>query len=183
MIKRTASNGIPASIIADAGPALPFHFESDVDVNAPADAVFALLDDHSRLSAHMTQPSWMMAGSVMTLTFDAAGGRAVGAKINLQGRVLGIPLLVEEIVTERNPPQRKVWTTTGRTQLVVIGSYRMGFEIVPNTQSSHLRVFIDYAHPDGYFTYWLGRLLGATYARWCTQRMTGDAVTHFRKPA
>ena len=182
MINRTASNGIPASTIADAGPALPFHFESDIDVNAPADAVFALLDDHSRLSAHMTQPSWMMAGSVITLKFDAAFGRAVGAKISLHGRVLGIPLSVEEVVTERNPPLRKVWITTGRTQLVVIGSYRMGFEIVPGTQSSHLRVFIDYAYLDGYLTYWLGCLLGATYARWCTQRMTGDAGTHFRDP-
>ena len=182
MINRTASTGKSAITKAGAELALPFHFESDVDVNAPADAVFALLDDHSRLSAHMTQPSWMMAGSVITLKFDAAFGRAVGAKISLHGRVLGIPLSVEEVVTERNPPLHKVWTTIGRTQLVVIGSYRMGFEIAPRAQSSHLRVFIDYAYPDGYLTYWLGRLLGATYARWCTQRMTGDAATHFRDP-
>ena len=168
---------------AEADPALPFHFESDIDVNAPADAVFALLDDHSRLSAHMTQPSWMMAGSVMTLKFDAAIGRAEGAKISLHGRVLGVPLSVEEIVIERNPPSRKVWSTIGRTQLVVIGSYRMGFEIVPSVQSSHLRVFIDYAYPDGPISYWLGRLFGTFYARWCTQRMTDDAAMHFRQPA
>ena len=41
---------------------LPFHFESNIDVNAAASDIFTLLDDHSRLSAHMTKPSWMMAG-------------------------------------------------------------------------------------------------------------------------
>ena len=179
MINRATSAGIPASTIADDFPALPLHFESDVYVNAPAEDVFALLDDHGRLSAHMTRPSWMMAGSVMTLEFDASKGRAVGAKISLYGRVLGIPLFVEEIVTERNPPLRKVWNTIGKPQLMVIGSYRMGYQITPGIQSSHLRVFIDYANPDGPFSRWLGRIFGIFYARWCTQRMTTDAVKHF----
>ena len=160
---------------------LPFHFESDVELNAPADAVFTFLDDHSRLSAHMTKPSWMMAGSVMTLEFDASNGRTVGAKISLQGRVLGIPLSVEEIVTERNAPLRKVWNTIGKPQLLVVGPYSMGFEITPGTLTSSLRVFIDYALPDGVISYWLGRLFGNFYARWCTQRMTNDAATHFQE--
>ena len=161
---------------------LPFHFESNIDLNAAAGDIFTLLDDHSRLSAHMTKPSWMMAGSVMTLKFDASGGHAVGAIIRLTGQVLGIPLSVEEVVTERNPPQRKVWNTIGRPQLMVIGSYRMGYEITPTTTSSHLRVFIDYAPPDGTITHWLGRLFGKTYARWCTQRMANDAKLYFKKP-
>ena len=117
----------------------------------------------------------------MTLEFDAAKGRAVGALIRLTGRVLGIPLSVEEVVTERNPPQRKVWNTIGRPQLMVIGPYRMGFEITPTSTSSRLRVFIDYALPDGPVSYWLGRLFGNFYARWYTQRMTNDAATHFNE--
>lgn len=163
-------------------PALPFHFESEVDLNATAGSIFSLLDDHSRLSAHMTKPSWMMAGSVMTLEFDASDGRAVGAFIRLTGRVLGIPLSVEEVITERNPPQRKVWNTIGRPQLMVIGPYRMGYEITPTSPHSHLRVFIDYALPNGSVSYWLGRLFGDFYARWCTQRMTNDAATYFKQP-
>src|SRR5450631_3764075 len=133
MTSGTTSTGKPASTNAEFDMMLPFHFESHVELSASANAVFTLLDDHSRLSAHMTKPSWMMAGSVMTLQFDASKGRAVGAKINLQGRVLGIPLSVEEIVTERNPPLRKIWSTIGKPKLVVIGSYRMGFEITPGT--------------------------------------------------
>ena len=163
-------------------PALPFHFESNIDVNAAASDIFSLLDDHSRLSAHMTKPSWMMAGSVMTLEFDASEGRSVGAFISLTGRVLGIPLSVEEVVKERNPPQRKVWNTIGSPHLLVIGAYRMGYEIMPTSPHSHLRVFIDYALPDGPVSYLLGRLFGNCYARWCTQRMTNDAATHFKQP-
>lgn len=175
-----ATKGFPLSTMSDVDPMLPFHFESEVELNASADAVFTLLDDHSRLSSHMTKPSWMMAGSVMTLEFDASKGRAVGAFIRLNGQVLGIPLSVEEVVTERNPPQRKVWSTIGRPHLIVIGAYRMGYEITPRPRTSHLRVFIDYALPDGTISYWLGCLFGNFYARWCTQRMTREAAMHFR---
>jgi hypothetical protein len=160
---------------------LPFHFETDVELNAPANVVFSHLDDHSRLSAHMSRPSWMMVGSRMAIEFDASEGRAVGAIIRLRGRVLGIPLCVEEIVTERNPPLRKVWDTTGRPQLLVIGPYRMGYEITPTAQSSQLRAFIDYALPDASFSRWLGRLFGHFYAHGCTQRMADDAAMHFQK--
>ena len=179
MIK-PATTKLPLSTLAEVNPKLPLHFESGVELNASADALFSLLDDHSRLSAHMTKPSWMMAGSVMRLEFDASNGRAVGALIRLTGRVLGIPLSVEEVVTERNPPHRKVWNTIGRPHLMVIGAYRLGYEIIAKSPSSHLHVFIDYALPDGPISYWLGRLFGNTYARWCTQRMTNDAATHFQ---
>ena len=159
---------------------LPYHFESNAEVSAAADAVFSHLDDHSRLSAHMSNSSWMMAGSRMAIELDASEGRAVGATIRLRGRVLGFPLSVEESVTEREPPLRKVWETTGAPKLLVINQYRMGFEITPKTQSSQLRVFIDYSLPDGSFSRWLGRLFGHYYARWCTQHMGDDAAKHFQ---
>ena len=116
----------------------------------------------------------------MAIEFDASEGRAVGAKIRLRGRVVGIPLFVEESITERKPPLRKVWETTGAPKLLVISQYRMGFEIAPKAQSSQLRVFIDYALPDGSYSRWLGRLFGHFYARWCTQRMADDAASHFK---
>ncbi len=160
---------------------LPYHFESSVEVSAPAAAVFSNMDDQSRSSAHMSRSSWMMAGSRMAIELDASGGRAVGAIIRLRGRVLGIPLSVEEIVTERNPPLRKVWETTGTPNLLVIGSYRMGYEITPKGRASVLRVFIDYSLPDGPFSGLLGGLFGNFYARWCTARMADDAAIHFQR--
>jgi len=157
------------------------HYEATVELSARAEDIFAYLDDHLRLSVHMSKSSWMMAGSRMAIELDASKGRAAGAIIRFRGQVLGIPLCVEEVVTERNPPLRKVWETTGRPRLLVIGSYRMGYEITPKTQSSHLRVFIDYALPDGPISHWTGRLFGNFYARWCTQRMAYDAVVHFQR--
>ena len=162
--------------------ALPLHHETRVAVGAPAAAVFALLDDHSRLTAHMTRRSWMMAGSRMTVELDADEGRAVGSMIRLHGRVLGIRLELEEIVTLRDSPVRKVWQTTRPPRLLVIGPYRMGFEITPRDDSSLLSVYIDYALPDSRPDRWLGRLLGSWYARWCTRRMARDAAAHFGRP-
>jgi hypothetical protein len=97
----------------------------------------------------------------------------------LAGRVLGIALSVEEIVTERCPPHRKIWETTGSPKLLVIGHYRMGYTLTPQGKGTLLRVFIDYARPERAPARWLGRLFGRYYARWCTQQMVDDAVKYF----
>jgi hypothetical protein len=162
---------------------LPFHRESVCDVQAANDALFAYLDDHTRLSVHMSSGSWMMLGSRMDISLDAAKGQTVGARIRLHGRVLGIPLAVEEVVIERQPPLRKTWQTVGDPNLLVIGHYRMGFELSPRPSSVSLRVFLDYALPSSWPQRWLGRLLGGLYARWCTEHMTNDAKRYFLKHA
>ena len=46
------------------------------------------------------------------------------------------------------------------------------------THASHYR----YALPESGLPRWLGRMLGARYARWCTRRMANGAATHFEKP-
>jgi hypothetical protein len=115
----------------------------------------------------------------MEIEIDEGRGQAVGSRIRLSGRVLGGELSVEEVVVERNPPRRKVWETTGTPKLLVIGHYRMGFELSPQGSCSRLRVFIDYAVPDRGLARWLGRVFGRAYARWCTQQMVDDAVRHF----
>ena len=96
-----------------AGPAhvpislsLPFHCESLREVHAPAHVLIPYLDDHAQLAAHMSKSSWMMLGSRMTIELDVSQGRDVGAHICLAGRALGIPLSVEEVVIERQPPLR-----------------------------------------------------------------------------
>jgi hypothetical protein len=173
------SLGLLAPTSSVEGP-MTHHSQSTVDVEAEADLLFAYLDDHVRLSAHMSQRSWMMAGSSMALELDAQEGHAVGSRIRLIGRVLGMILWVDEIVFQRDPPQRKVWETTSEPRLLIIGRYRMGFEIQPRTIGSHLRVFIEYALPETFPARWLGRILGGLYAQWCTRRMANDAALHFR---
>jgi hypothetical protein len=158
---------------------LPYYYESSAVVRSPMEQVFARIDDQTRLSSHMSESSWMMGGSRMKIEVDAGLGQKVGSRIRLAGRVLGIELSVEEVVTERSPPFRKVWETIGSPRLLVIGHYRMGFDLSPRGSQSMLRVFIDYALPESAPAYWLGCLFGRYYARWCTQQMVDGAVKHF----
>lgn len=144
---------------------LPCHYESSAAIRAPADRVFEYVDNHVSLSAHMGKPSWKTAWSRMEISLDENQGKCVGSHIRLTGQVLGIRLAVEEVVTERNPPHRKVWETVDSPRLLVMGHYRMGFEITPQGDASLLRVFIDYALPDTVPARWLGYLLGQYYAK------------------
>jgi hypothetical protein len=150
--------------------ALPRHVESVIETGlAPAEA-FARLDDHRRLAAHMQSRSPMLAGSSMRIETDAQQGRGIGSRIRLSGQVLGLELFVEEAVVEYLPPRRKVWQTTGEPRLLVIGRYRMGFEVQPCGVGSRVGLWIDYELPRVGVA-WLGRRLGRFYARWCTSRM------------
>lgn len=155
------------------------HYGCRLAVAAVPEEVFAHVDDHARLSSHMSQSSWKMGGGKMMIEFDAGKGKRVGSQMRLSGRVFGIPLSVAEAVSERSPPYRKTWETIGEPALLVIGRYRMGFDIAPNGTGSLLFVFIDYDFPRSNRWRWLGVLLGRYYARWCTQQMAKDAARHF----
>lgn len=159
--------------------ALPHRAESNAAVSASPNQVFALIDDHNRLASHMSQSSWQMGGGSMKTILDESSGQKVGSHVRMSGRVFGIKLSLDEVVTERDPPTRKVWETVGTPRLLVIGSYRMGFELTPGATGSQLRVFIEYALPIPWVEHWLGRLFGGYYARWCTRRMVDDAVQYF----
>ena len=52
-------------------PPLAFHREATAVVAASPLEVFAFLDDHQRLSAHMEKPSLMMAGATMKTEIDS----------------------------------------------------------------------------------------------------------------
>ena len=157
----------------------PLHHRSEVDVAADAQHLFAFLDDHRRLASHMEKPSLMMAGATLRVETDELKGQAVGSVIRVNGRVLGMDLAVEEVVTERVPPLRKTWETRGEPRLLVIDAYRMGLTIDAEGARSHLVVFIDYQLPPRGFARGLARLFGRTYAAWCTRRMATDAVAAF----
>lgn len=161
----------------------PRHYAARRSIAAPPAAVFAYLDDHRRLSKHMSQSSWMMLGSRMSIELDAAQGQLVGSRIQMSGRVLGLQLYLSEVVTIREPPWRKAWQTDETPRLLIIGHYRMGFEIAPVEGASVLRVFIDYDYSGDDVGSWLGFMLGDFYARWCTNQMADDAAHHFTSEA
>lgn len=157
------------------------HYEESALVQAAPKALFAFADDHSNLSSHMGRPSWMMGGGRMKTEADEGGGRAVGSHIRMSGNVLGIKLFLDEVITKHNPPRAKTWETVGTPKLLVIGNYRMGFEINDENCISRLRVSIDYELPAAASTRWLGCLFGGIYAKWCVRQMIKTAQEHFEK--
>ena len=156
------------------------HEESTVLLQGTAAQVFSFLDDHERLSGHMSTRSLMMGGGKMTTTLDRARGRAVGSIIEVKGRVFGLLLWLKESVVERQPPTHKSWETIGEPRLLVIGPYRMGFDLTEATPTT-LRVWISYSLPSGSISRLLGKLFGRSYARWCVHRMTTDAARTFSR--
>lgn len=158
--------------------AYPGHAEATAMVAATPQALFGYLDDPRRLGSHMEQRSWAMAGARMSFELDAAQGRSVGARIRLHGRVLGYPLELDEVAAQHEPARTKTWETVGAPRLLVIGSYRMGFEIAAQGQGSRLRVLIDFA-PGTLKPAFLNRWLGQAYGRWCVERMAKDAQARF----
>ena len=160
-----------------------YHRERSQFVAATPSQVFDFVDDHSRLSSHMEKSSWMMGGGRMSIETDDAKGQAVGSHIRMGGRVFGLRIFLDEVVIRRDPPHHKAWETVGPPKLLVIGPYRMGFDIRPSKGGSDVRVFIDYDLPSGLVTRWLGRLFGNWYAKWCVDQMLNGAVETFESKA
>lgn len=98
----------------------------------------------------------------------------------MHGRVFGINLFLDEVVTQYEPPYRKTWQTVGGLNLLVIGQYQMGFEIRPLNNNSRFKVFINYELPQSVKTKWFGFLFGRLYAKWCVNQMIQGVRKHFK---
>jgi hypothetical protein len=157
----------------------PRHCERTILIAAPPEGIFDFVDDHSRLSSHMNESSWMMGGGCMTVETDAAKGQAVGSHIRISGRGLGVSLSLDEVVTRHEPPREKRWETVGTPRLVVIGSYQMGVKITPTQRGSSVRVYLDYELPHGPLGRWLGRVFAGVYASWCVRQILSGISRQF----
>lgn len=111
---------------------LPLHFEASAMLAGSAQDIFAVADEPTLLTRHMSRPTLMMGGGSMQCEVDVLAGKAVGSVIRLTGKAFGITIAAEEIIEDRTVPYSKVWATIGRPQLVVVRDYRMGFEVADN---------------------------------------------------
>jgi carbon monoxide dehydrogenase subunit G len=158
-------------------------YSSEVTLEATPEEAFQFLDDPKKLSSHMGKSSWRMAGSRMTMELDARGGREVGSEIRMAGKMMGIPLSLKEVISERSPPRKKVWQTVGPQRLLVLDQYRMGFELqASGPRQTKLNVFIEYSLPSAGIPKLLGILFARSYAKWCTRMMARDAAENFARP-
>lgn len=152
-------------------------FQKSSEIPADPNSLFNYIDDHSKFSSHMSQSSWMMGGGKMEVFTDDHHGQAVGSHIRLRGKVFGIDLHVDEVITERKPPNIKVWKTVDNPRLLVIDNYEMRVEIFPQKRGSRLTVGINYELPSPNSI--LGKLFGSLYARWCVSQMLDGARKRF----
>lgn len=154
------------------------NYKDDVLIPASPEELFAYVDDHALFSSHMNKPSWFMGGGKMDISVDAGQGRRIGSHIRMSGKALGITVYLDEVVLRHDPPYVKSWETVGTPKLLVVGQYRMGIEIRPESDGSRLRVTIDYALPTTHV--WLGRMFGRMYAKWCVRQMINGARDAFK---
>ena len=154
------------------------HFENQVLITTSAVDLFAFVDDHVRLASHMNKSSWMMGGGRMATEVDSGLGQKVGSHIRMTGKVFGINLSLDEVISDYDPPRLKVWETVGQPKLLVIDHYRMKAEIEPQRVGCKLKVSIDYNRPTK--NAWLGMLFGGFYAKWCVMKMVRETTDHFQ---
>ncbi len=155
------------------------HYEENILIQANPVDVFNYADDHRNFSSHMNQSSWMMGGSSMKTEPDDGKGQKVGSHIRMNGKVFGVNLYLDEVITEYDPPNHKAWATVGDVNLLVIDQYKLGFKIIPNGDTSDFRVYIDYGLPKSWKTKLLGQLLSGIYAKWCVKQMVGGVKNQF----
>ena len=153
------------------------HYKAGEFIPAKVAEVFAYIDDHASFSSHMKKSSWVMGGGHMDVSLDGGRGQKVGSHIKLSGKIFGIALFLDEVITRREPPRVKAWATVGSPKLLVIGNYQLKVEVEPQNEGSLLRVSIDYDLPEK--NNWLGKLFGGAYAKWCVAQMVNGTRNHF----
>jgi Polyketide cyclase / dehydrase and lipid transport len=148
-----------------------------IEIRAPAEAVFAHVDDIRNLGWHMTsQSSMAMMGSRLKLEILSDRSTGPGATYRYSGTMMGLPIDFSEAVTKYAPPSEKVWRTIGEPQLLIIASYEMRVAVERLSQSSaRLTSSIGYELPRSAFWRIVGLLLARPYSRWCLRRMLRDS--------
>jgi polyketide cyclase/dehydrase/lipid transport protein len=147
-----------------------------VEIRAPAESVFAHVDDIRNLGWHMTGRSSMaMMGSRLRLEILSDQVTGLGATYRYSGTMLGLSIEFSESVTKYLPPREKVWRTIGEPRLVIIASYEMRVAVEPlSPSSSRMTISIVYELPRSGFWRIVGLVLARSYSRWCLRGMCRD---------
>ena len=156
-----------------------------VEIRAPAEAVFAHVDDIRNLGWHMTsRPSMALMGSRLRLETLSDQSTGLGAMYRYSGTMMGLSIDFSESVTKYVPPREKVWRTLGEPRLVIIGSYEMRVAVEPLSPSaSRLTISIVYELPRSGFWRIVGLVLARAYSRWCLRRMCRDTKHVLEAPS
>lgn len=154
-------------------------------VDAPAERVFAYVDDIRNLARHMSERGSMpMVGSKLRLEIVTPEPTGVGATYRYFGRVMSLIIDFSETVTRYVPGREKVWRTAGQPRLLIIENYEMRVLVEPMPDArSKLTIAIDYTLPRSVLWRAIGGMLAPSYARWCLDSMIGGTVKDLKRTA
>lgn len=118
-------------------------------IEAPAERVFAYVDDIRNLARHMSERGSMpMMGSKLSLDIVTAAQTGLGATYRYNGRIMGLAIDFSETVTRYEAGREKIWRTIGEPRLLIIDSYEMAVRVEALTDvASRLTFSIDYQLP------------------------------------
>jgi hypothetical protein len=155
-----------------------------VEIQAPAPAVFAYVDDIHNLGWHKTgRSSTVMMGSRLRLKILSDQTTGLGATYRYAGTIMGLPIDFSESVTTYLPPREKVRRTIGEPRLLIISSYEMRLAVEPlSPPSSRLTISIVYKLPRSGFWRMVGLLLARPYSGWCLRQMLQDTRNALEAP-
>lgn len=142
-------------------------------IDAPAERVFAYVDDIRNLARHMSEGGSMpMMGSKLGLEIVTPYPTGVGATYRYSGRVMGLAIDFSETVTRYIPGREKIWCTVGAPRLLVIDSYEMRVLVEPvSASATRLTISVDYQLPRSGVWRLIGGMLAGRYAQWCLSSM------------
>ena len=155
-----------------------------VEIRAPAEKVFAHIDDIRNVGWHMSEQSSMaMMGSKLRLEVLSEQPTGLGATCRYSGRIMGLALDFSESVTKYVPNREKVWHTIAEPRLLIMSSYEMRLAVEPHPPaSSRLTISITYELPRSWFWRFAGILLAGWYGHWCLRRIGQDAKRALETP-
>lgn len=145
-----------------------------VVIHATPEQVFTQMDDLSKTGMHMRESSMMMMGSKLNLEQLSPNASGVGAKYRWYGKMMGMTIDFNEMVTKWEPPILKEWETIGDAQIIIMRWYRMWFEIAPFEDGTNAKLSISYLPPKSWYYRVLSFLFAPWYCNWCLNNMLND---------
>lgn len=139
------------------------------------------MDNLSNTGMHMMKSSVMMMGSKLVLEQLSSNSTGIAAKYHWYGKMLGMTMDFNEIVTKWQPPSLKEWETVGEAKIIIMSWYRMRFDITPSEKGAIAILSISYLPPKEWYYKVLSFLFANWYCNWCLKNMLNDSKTNLEK--
>jgi hypothetical protein len=151
-------------------------------IPAESEKVFSFMDDYSKTGMHMTESSTMMMGSKLQLEQLSPNATGIGATYRWFGKMMGMTIDFTQTVSKWVQGVEKEWKTNGDVKIIIMGWYRMFWNLKPVEGGTLATIGIDYSAPREWYFKVLSFLFGGMYSRWCLNSMLRDTKKAFETP-